>query len=166
MPSFLDNFSVGLFFWTTLLFLALFFLLRKFAWKPILEAINQREANIEDALNRAKKAREEMAELTAENDRIIKEAKAQRDLILREAKEMKDNIVSEAKESAKIEAEKVMENARKSIENEKMAALTEIKNQVANLSIGIAEKVVGSELSTKEQQEKLVNQFIKESNIN
>ncbi len=166
MEQLFGDFSIGLVFWQSVLFVALFLLLRKFAWKPILEAVNQRETFIEDALNQAKKAKQEMASLTAENERIIKEAKAERDNILREAKEIKERTISEAKESAKLEAEKVMENARKSIETEKLAAITELKNQVGNLSIEIAEKVVGTQLESKDQQEKLVDQYLKDSNIN
>ncbi len=166
MEQLFGDFSIGLVFWQTVLFIALFLLLRKFAWKPILEAVNQREDFIEDALNQAKKAKEEMASLTAENERIIQEAKTERDMILREAKEIKERTIAESKESAKVEAEKIMESARKSIENEKMSAITELKNQVGKLSIDIAEKVVGAELGSKDQQEKLVNQYLKDSNIN
>ncbi len=107
-----------------------------------------------------------MAELTAENTRIIQEAKTERDMILREAREMKDKIVSEAKESAKAESDKIVESAKATIESEKMAAMTDLKNQVANLSIEIAERVVGDELVNKNEQEKLIDKYLKESNIN
>lgn len=163
---FSNYYSLSLLVWTTILFLTLFFVLRKFAWKPILNSINERESHIENALNQAKKAKEEVAMLTAQNEQIIKEAKAERDAILKEATEMKNKIVNEAKDAAKVEGAKMIESAKKTIENEKMAAITDLKNQVANLSINIAEKVVKGELNNKSEQEKLVANLIKESNIN
>lgn len=166
MEKLFGDFSVGLVFWQSVLFVTLFLLLRKYAWKPILNAINERESHIEDALNQAKKAKEDMANLTAENERIIREAKTERDSILKEANEIKNNIISEAKNAAKNEGDKMIELAKKSIETEKLAALTDLKNQVANLSINIAEKVVKNELSSKAEQQKLVDTLLKESHIN
>lgn len=157
--------SIGLIFWTTIVFVILLFILAKFAWKPILKAVNEREQHIEDALNQAKKAREEMAYLKSENERILQEAREERDTMLKEAREMRDKTIQVAKENAKIEAEKIIASARESIQNEKAAALSDIKNQVAALSVGVAEKVLGKELNQKEAQTSYVNQLINDINL-
>lgn len=166
MEKLISDFSFGLFFWQTILFLMLLLLLRKFAWKPILNAVNDREKSIEDALNEAKKAREEMAQLKSENDKILKEAKIERDAILKEARETKDSIVAKAKETAQVEADRLVEGAKQAIQNEKMAAMTELKNQIAHLSIDVAEKVLNKELSDKTAQESLAKEIINEANLN
>lgn len=166
MEKLISDFSFGLFFWQTLLFIVLLFLLAKFAWKPILNSVNEREKSIEDALNEAKKAREEMELLKAENDKILKEAKIERDSILKEAREMKDNIIAKAKESAQVEADKLVENARAAIQTEKTAAMTELKNQVATLSIEVAEKVLGRELKDNSAQEELAKEMINQAKLN
>ncbi|REE83705.1 F-type H+-transporting ATPase subunit b [Lutibacter oceani] len=165
MEKLLGEFSIGLFFWQTVLFLALLFLLRKFAWKPILNAVNEREEGIKNALDEAENARKEMQNLNADNERILKEARAQRDELLKEAREMKENIISEAKGEAQIQANKVVEQAQATIQAEKQAAITDLKNQVAELSVGIAEKVVRGELSDKNKQIKLVEEMLKEVTI-
>ena len=136
-----NDFSIGLFVWQTVLFLALLFLLRKYAWKPILSAVEEREEGIKSALDAADNAKNEMEALNADNERILLEAKAERDAILKEAREIKDGIIAEAKAQATVEADKVMSSAREQINNEKIAAITELKNQVADLSIDIAEKI-------------------------
>jgi F-type H+-transporting ATPase subunit b len=166
MDKLLDQFSVGLFFWQSLIFLLLLFLLKKFAWKPILDALHQRETTIKDSLEQAKLAREEMQRLTAKNDTIIKEAKMERDAILRDARELKDKIVAESKVIAQNEANKIIEIAKVSIENEKKSAITELKNQVASISIDIAEKVLTKELSDKKAQTELINNLVKQTNLN
>jgi len=158
--------SIGLIFWTSLVFLILLFLLAKFAWKPILKSVKERETKIESALEASEKAREEMAALKSQNDDLKKEALVERDSLLKEAREMKDKIVSEAKNTAKEEGERIIESAREVITNEKMAAVTEIKNQVATLSIEIAEKIVKEKLSTDEKQKTLVDGLVKEINLN
>ncbi len=165
MEKLLGEFSIGLFFWQTVLFLALLFLLRKFAWKPILNAVNEREEGIKNALDEAENARKEMQNLNADNERILKEARAQRDELLKEAREMKENIISEAKGEAQIQANKVVEQSQATIQAEKQAAITDLKNQVAELSVGIAEKVVRGELSDKNKQIKLVEEMLKEVTI-
>jgi len=165
MEKLVNLFSYGLFFWQTLLFIALLLLLRKFAWKPILNAIDEREKGIKNALDEAENARKEMQNLTADNERILKEARIERDILLKEAREMKDNIISEAKGAAKIQATKVIEQAQATIQAEKQAAITDLKNQVAELSLGIAEKVVREELSDKNKQIKLVEDMLKEVTI-
>jgi F-type H+-transporting ATPase subunit b len=145
------------------LFLALLFLLRKYAWKPILSAVEEREEGIKSALDAADNAKKEMEALNADNERILREAKAERDAILKEAREIKDGIIAEAKAQATVEADKVMSSAREQINNEKMAAITELKNQVADLSIDIAEKILKSELKDNTKQKEIVKNALKEA---
>ncbi|MBL57812.1 MAG: ATP synthase F0 subunit B [Flavobacteriales bacterium] len=166
MEKLIAEFSVGLFFWQTLLFLALLFLLRKFAWKPILGAVNSREESIKKALDSAKEAEEKMASLTAQNEEFLKQAREERDVILREAKEAKDAIVSEAKGQAKEEADRILVLANEQIANERMKAVTELKNQVGKLSLEIAEKILTAELDDKSKQEALVNNLVEDVNLN
>ena len=156
----------GLVFWTLITFLILLFILRKFAWKPILGAVSDREEGIKDALASAEKARKEMENLTADNERILKEARAEREALLKEAREMKSKLISDAKEEARSEANKLMEQAKSLIANEKKAAIADLKSQVANLSIDIAEKVVKDELSNKDKQLKLVESMLGEATLN
>ena len=158
--------SVGLIFWTAVVFIILLVLLRSLAWKPILSAVKEREQSIEDALNAAKKAKEEMALLNAQNEKILKEARAERDGILKEAREMKENIINEAKNSATVEANKLIENAKTAIQNEKASAMADIKNQVGQLSIEIAEKILTKELADKSAQIALVNDVIDQVKFN
>ena len=158
--------SVGLIFWTAVVFIILLVLLRSLAWKPILSAVKEREQSIEDALNAAKKAKEEMALLNAQNEKIMKEARAERDAILKEAREMKENIINEAKNSATVEGHKLIENAKTAIQNEKSAAMADIKNQVGQLSIEIAEKILTKELADKSAQVALVNDVIDQVKFN
>lgn len=154
--------SIGLIVWQTLAFLLLVFLLGKFAWKPVLGAIKERERSIDDALEAAKKAKEEMARLTNENESLLKEARAERDVILKEAKQLKDQIVSDAKASAQAEGAKLIEKAKQEIDSQKAAALAEVKNQVAELSLQIAEKVLNKQLEDQKKQEALVSDLLKE----
>jgi len=155
----------SLVFWTTIIFLILLFLLKKLAWKPILGAVKDREESIINALKEADNARKEIQNLTADNERILKEARAERDTLLKEAREMKENLIADAKEEAQVQANKVVEQAQATIQAEKQAAITDLKNQVAELSIGIAEKVVRGELSDKDKQTKLVEDMLKEVTI-
>ena len=158
--------GIGLLFWMTLTFIILLFLLAKFAWKPILNAVNDREVSIIDALNQAKLAKQEMTQLKEDNERILREARAERDGILKEARDMKDKIVNQAKDSAKVEGEKMMEAARQSIQTEKNAAMAELKSQVSSLSLSIAEKVLKDELSNKEAQTKLIENMLGDVKLN
>lgn len=158
--------SIGLMFWTSLVFVILLFLLAKFAWKPILKSVKEREVKIESALEASEKARTEMALLKSQNEDLRKEALVERDALLKEAREMKDKMVAEAKVTAKEEGERIIESAREAIKNEKMAAVIEIKNQVATLSIEIAEKIVKEKLSTDEKQKTLVDGLVEEINLN
>jgi len=158
--------AIGLVFWMCVTFLTIFFILKKFAWKPILNMIKEREDSIESALQAAEKAKLEMKELQAGNERILAEAMAERDNLLREARETKDAIVNEAKTKAKAEADKLINQALESIKNEKMAAITELKNQVAALSIEVAEKILKEQLSTEDKQKVLVGNLLKEVELN
>ena len=166
MEKLINDFSLGLFVWQTLLFIALLLLLKKFAWKPILNAVNDREEGIKNALAEADKARQEMQNINADNQRILKEARSERDGMLKEAREIKNKLIEEAKDEAKIQANKLIEQAKTSIQSEKLAAITDLKNQVAELSINIAEKVMKDELSNKDKQLKLVEQMLKEAKLN
>lgn len=162
MEKLLGEFSLGLFFWQTLLFVALLLLLKKFAWKPILDAVNERETSIKDSLSAAEKARDDMEAVQADNKRILKEARAERDALLAEAKTASIQIVNQAKEDAEAAADKITAQAQETIQNEKIAAINELKGQVASLSIDIAEKVLQTELKDKATQEQLVAQLVSE----
>jgi len=165
MEKLINDFSFGLFFWQTILFLLLLFLLKKFAWKPILDALNSREEGIQNALDEADKARQEMVDLKSSNDKILKEARAERDGLLKDARMIKDKMITEAKDEAKAQSNKIIEQAKQTIENEKLAAITELKNQVAELSIGIAEKIMKDELSNKDKQVKLIEKMLGEARL-
>jgi len=156
--------GIGLVFWTTLSFLIVLFLLKKFAWKPILESLKERDESIDKALKSAEEAKEEIAKLQASNDVLLKEAREERDRILKEARETKDQMVNEAKDKAKQEADNLIKAARLAIENEKMAAITELKAEVANMSIQIAEKLLRKELSEANSQRELVDKMLEEIN--
>lgn len=158
--------ELGLIVWTTIVFCILFFLLAKFAWKPILKAVNEREKSIEEALKSAEEAKLKMAELKSNNEDLLNKARADRDELLKEAREMKDKIVNEAKATANVEAEKIVAAARESIQHEKMAAITELKNQVANLSIEIAEKILKEELSSADKQKTIIDNVVKDISLN
>lgn len=158
--------ETGLLIWMLITFLALLFLLKKFAWKPILKMIKDREDSIDNALKSAEKAKEEMQSLQADNERILAEARNQRDLMLKEAREMKESMISQAKTTAKTEGDKMIAAARETIQNEKMAAITELKNQVALLSIDIAEKILKRELAAENKQKELIGDLLKETKLN
>ena len=158
--------SIGLIVWSTIVFLTLLFILAKFAWKPVMAAIKEREQFIDDALNKAELATQEMARLTAQNEDLMKQARAERDEILKEAKMLKDNIVNEAKTQAQTEGAKLIEKARIEIENQKKAALAELKGQVSSLSLEIAERVLRSQLDDKAKQQDLVASLLKDVELN
>lgn len=158
--------GIGLIFWTSVVFVLLLAILGKFAWKPILNAIKTREKGIEDALASAERALNDMRELKSNNERILNEARAERDAMLKEARETKESIIAEAKQKAQADADRIMTTAREQIRNEKNAAVAELKNQVAQLSIEIAEKILKSELSNDEKQKALVSNLMKDVNLN
>jgi F-type H+-transporting ATPase subunit b len=166
MEQLLENFSLDLFVKQTILFVVLIFLMVAFAWKPILKALNDREEGIKDALDSAEKAKLEMENLQADNERLLKEARAERESMLKEARDMKNKMIEDAKEEAREEANKMIAQAQASIESEKKAAIADLKSQVANLSIDIAEKVVKEELSNKDKQMKLVESMLGEATLN
>ena len=156
--------AIGLIFWTTVVFTLLVLLLKKFAWKPILSAVDERNKSIKDSLAQAEKARSEMSELTANNEKIIAQAKVDRDMILKGARDMKNEIISEAKNKASKEADKIVSTAKEQISNEKMKAMTELKNHVADLSIDMAEKILKLELSDASKQKELITKALNDSN--
>jgi F-type H+-transporting ATPase subunit b len=154
--------GIGLLFWMALSFTIVFIILKKFAWKPIMNALKDRETSIAEALNAADKARKDVEGLKADNEKIIAEARKEKDLILKEARDIKEKIVAEAKTQASTEAQKSIKNARIIIQNEKTAAINEIKQQVAELSVSIAEKIIQKELKDKKEQEALIDNLLKE----
>lgn len=156
----------GLIIWTTIAFVLLLIILRKYAWKPILKAIKDREKSIEDALQSAAEAKEQMAQLKADNEKIINEAKKERDKLMKEAREIRDQIISEAKEKSVAEGNKIIESARQQIENDKKAAIEEIRNKIADFSVEIAEKLLRKELADDKEQKELINILLKEITVN
>ncbi|WP_262921774.1 F0F1 ATP synthase subunit B [Flavobacterium amniphilum] len=162
----LGQFSLGLFIIQAALFVLLVILLRKFAWKPILEAVNTREEGIRDALKAAENAKKEMQDLQANNERILQEARLERDTMLKEAREIKEKMIADAKEEAQTQGQKMIEQAKASIEGEKNAAMAELKSHVSSLSLEIAEKLLKEELSNKESQVKLVEKLLGDVKLN
>lgn len=158
--------GLGLIFWSVLTFLFLLFILRKFAWKPILDAVSEREEGIKNALHAAEIAKRDMQNLISDNEKLLAEARVERDVILKEAREIKEKIVSEAKDEAQLQAGKMIEQAKIAINSEKNAAMAELKNQVSSLSIEIAEKVLRCELADKDSQTKLVTQLLGDVKLN
>jgi|TARA_B100001175_G_scaffold117504_1_gene99736 F-type H+-transporting ATPase subunit b len=162
MEKLISEFSIGLFFWQTIIFILLIFLLKKYAWKPILDAVNEREEGIKNALLSAEKAKEEMASLQSDNEETLKKARAERDSLLKEAREIKQQLIDDAKNEAQSEAKKIISQAQETIQNEKKAAISDLKNQVATLSIDIAEKVLKEKLSDDKTQMNLVKDLVKD----
>ena len=171
MIIFLADFNVikpdfGLLFWTTLIFGLFWFLIGRFAFGPIKDALKKRESDIQTALDEASKAREEMANLKAENDKILTEARAERSQILKEAKESRDAIVNEAKDKAKEEAKRIVTSAKNEIENQKKSAMAELKNMTGQMAISIAEKVLNQKLEKDGAQDQLINSLIDDIKLN
>jgi F-type H+-transporting ATPase subunit b len=166
MEKLINDFSFGLFIWQVVIFVGLIFLLKKFAWKPILDAVNEREQGIKNALESAENARNEMQNLQADNQRILQEARAERDAMLKDAREMKEKMVADAKSEAQEQGQKMIDQAKAAIESEKNAAMADLKSQVATLSLSIAEKVLKDELSNKESQTKLVEKMLGDVKLN
>lgn len=166
MEKLINDFSLGLFFWQLIIFVGLVLLLKKFAWKPILNAVNEREEGIRTALLSAENARNEMQNLQADNQRILQEARMERDALLKEAREMKDKMIADSKTEAQAAGLKMIEQAKAAIESEKNAAMAELKNQVSSLSLEIAEKLLKDELSNKESQMKLVEKMLGDAKLN
>ena len=165
MEKLISEFSFGLFFWQLLIFIFLVLLLKKFAWKPILDAVNERESSIKDAMSEADKARNEMAAIQESNQKVLKEARAEREVLLKDARNTGAEIVAQAKTDAKTEANKIISQAQEAIQNEKRAAVNELKNQVAQISLEIAEKVIDTELANNDKQAQLVDKLLKDSSL-
>jgi F-type H+-transporting ATPase subunit b len=164
MELVLPNF--GLFFWATILFLMIFLILRKFAWSTILKAISDREASIEASLQAAEQARDEMSRLQSDNQKLLEEARRERDAMLKEARELREKMIGEARETAAAEGSRQIESARKQIQSEKMAAITELKNEVGRLSIEVAEKILRKKMEDGTEQEATVTRLINEMHFN
>lgn len=166
MEELLGQFSFGLFILQTVLFVGLILLLKKFAWKPILDAVNDREEGIKNALLSAEIAKRDMQNLRADNEKLLAEARLERDSLMKDAREIKEKMISDAKNEAQITGQKMIEQAKASIESEKNAALAELKSQVSTLSLDIAEKLLKDELSNKEAQTKLVEKMLGDVKLN
>ena len=158
--------GIGLLFWMLISFSLVMFVLGKYAWKPIMKGIHQREDTIEKALEAANEAKKEMLKLKAGNEQLLRDAKDERDALMRDARKVKEAILEEARSKANEEAARIMENARENIQFEKMAAINELKNQIATISIEIAEKLIGKELQNKKSQQELTEKLLKEVKIN
>lgn len=166
MDKLINDFSFGLFFWQVIILVVLLLLLAKYAWKPIMSSITEREEGIRNAIASAEAARKEMQNLQADNERILQEARLERDALLKDAREMKDKIVADAKHEAQLQGDRMIEQSKTAIEGEKNAAMAELKNQVSSLSLEIAEKLLKNELSNKEAQVKLVDQMLGDVTLN
>ena len=165
MEKLLGEFSFGLFIWQTAIVVALLLLLRKFAWKPILNTINEREESIRSAMKSAEEARAEMQNLQSDNERILKEARAERDSLLKEARELRQKMIDDAKGEAKVQAEQLIAQAKEAIESEKQVAITSLKNEVADLSLRIAETITKEQLSSDKKQTELVQKLLKDVDL-
>jgi F-type H+-transporting ATPase subunit b len=157
---------LGLIFWTLLAFGIVFYILARYAWKPILKSLNEREKNISDAILSTEIVKKEMAALKNENEILLVKAREERATMMREAKETRDKIISEAKEQARAETDKIIAGAQDAINQQKMAAITDLKNQVGNLVIEVSEKVLRRELNNKEEQEKYIQQLAANVDLN
>ena len=165
MEKLISEFSFGLFFWQLLIFIFLLLLLKKFAWKPILDSVNERESFIKNAMLEADKARDEMASIEESNQKVLKEARAEREALLKDARATGAEMIAQSKIDAQTEANKIIAQAQETIRNEKRAAVNELKNQVAQISLEIAEKVIDKELDNKNKQAELVDKFLKDVSL-
>ncbi len=166
MEELFGSFSTGLFILQTVIFVGLILLLKKFAWKPILESVNEREEGIRSALRSAEDAKKEMANLKTQNENLLAEARAERDALMKEAREIKEKMIADAKSEAATQGQKMIEHAKATIESEKNAALAELKLQISTISLDIAEKLLKEELSNKEAQTKLVEKMLGDVKLN
>lgn len=166
MDKLINDFSFGLFFWQALILLILIFLLVKFAWKPIMNSITEREEGIKNALLAAENAKKDMQNLKADNEKLLAEARAERDTMIKEAREIKEKMIAEAKGEAQVQGERMIAQAKATIEGEKNAAMAEIKSQVSSLSLEIAEKILKGELANNDAQTKLVEKMLDDAKLN
>lgn len=158
--------KLGLFFWALIIFLILVMLLKKYAWKPIMGAIHEREQGIQNSIDEAKRVREEMANLKSENENLLAQARVEREGMLKEARTMGEEILAKSRRDAEAEYKRTMDKALEEIRSEKMRALTDVKNQLAKLSIEVAEKILRQELANSKTQEEVVNKFVNDLNLN
>ena len=165
MEKLINEFSFGLFFWQLLIFVGLILILKKFAWKPILDTLNERENSIKESLESAQKAKDEFSKIKADNDKILSNAKKERDFIISDAKKTGREIIEDSKNAAKLESEKIIENARESIIQEKDLILKDLKSQVVDISVEIASKILQKELNEKQKQEDYTQKLIDQIEI-
>ncbi len=158
--------ELGLFFWTLIAFLAVFFILRKFAWKPILSTLQERETGIAESIASAERMKQEMSRIQAENEIIMQQAREERGAMLKEAKEEYERIINDAKEKTKVVTDKMVADAQLQIQQQKMAALTEVKNEIGNLAVEVAEKVLRKQLATAESQNDYAKLLVDEIKMN
>lgn len=158
--------AIGTLFWTVVIFTLFFLILKKFAWKPVLNIVKQRDEMIKGSLASAEKARKEMLKLQSDNEAILRKAREERESILKEAREVRDKLIAEAKGKASEEAEKLIEKARTGIEREKAMALADIREQVASLSVDIASKLLGEKLKQTGEQQKLIDNYLRDVDLN
>lgn len=156
----------GMLIWTLVAFLIVFFILAKYAWKPIVGALQDRQNNIDDAILSAERVRQEMSELKSENEELLAKAREERSQMMRDAKETRDNIIAEAREQAKDEMNKIVADAQAVIHQQKMAAITDLKNQIGNLVLEVSEKVIRRELSSQSEQEKYIKELTQNVELN
>jgi F-type H+-transporting ATPase subunit b len=158
--------ELGLFFWTLIAFLAVFFILRKFAWKPILNTLHERETGIAESIASAERMKLEMSQIKAENEKIMQQAREERTLMLKEAKDEYERIIADAKEKTKVVADRMIAEAQQQIHQQKMAALTEVKNEIGNLAVEVAEKVLRKQLATTDSQNDYAKMLVAEIKMN
>jgi F-type H+-transporting ATPase subunit b len=158
--------ELGLFFWTLIAFLAVFMILRKFAWGPILSSLGEREKGIADSIASAERVKNEMSQLQSENEKLLAQAREERSIMLKEAKEIKDRIVGEAKDQAKAEANKIIVEAQEQIQQQKLAALTEVKNEIGNLAVEVAGKILRKQMSAADGQEMYMKMLAEDIKLN
>lgn len=166
MDKLINDFSFGLFFWQFIILIVIIFLLGKFAWKPIVNALEAREEGISDALAAADNAKRELENLQADNEKLLIEARAERDALIKEAREIKEQMLADAKNDAEAQGQKMIAQAKATIESEKAAAIIELKQQVSGISIEIAEKLLKDQLADKEAQSKLVEKMLGDVKLN
>ena len=165
MEKLINEFSFGLFFWQLLIFVGLILILKKFAWKPILDTLNERENSIKESLESAQKAKDEFSKIKSDNEKILSNAKKERDFIISDAKKTGREIIEDSKNAAKLESEKIIENARESITQEKDLMLKDLKSQVVDISVEIASKILQKELNEKQKQDDYTQKLIDQIEI-
>jgi len=158
--------ELGLFIWTLLAFLIVFLILKKFAWKPILSSLNEREKGIADSIAAADRVKSEMASMQNENEKMMLQAREERSAMLKEAKDMRDKLVNDAKAQAQVEANKVIADAHVQIEQQKMAAMTEMKNQIGIMAVEVAEKILRKQLGSTDAQNSFAKQLVEDIQLN